>query len=192
MKKIATALLIAIMLISCSRTIVRISYPQRFEGLTQLTVASETTNISFTDTLKKKFLFIKISEAQIRIDANVTFDFYVDFKKDGYQISIDSTNNKLTFVAPPIRVKKPQYNSRQVSYPDRGIFVNEDKEALRILNKVADKVIEKEGYALLNEPRVIEKCREELKNFIRDLCTKLGYEIDTIEVKFYQEENIIS
>jgi len=189
--KIILCLLILIFLFSCSRkTIIRKSYPQKFEGLTQLILASETTNISFSDTLTKKFLFFKLSDAVVRVDANVTFDFYLDFKNDGYQIEIDSTRDEMQFFAPPIRVKKPQYNSREVSFPDKGIFVDEEKEALKILDQLADKIIEQEGFALLQEEYVVEQCTKQLTAFLFDLCNKLNYNISSIRIIYYKKQEI--
>ena len=38
--------------ISCSKTVVQKSYPQKFEGLTQLVLASETTNLDFEEEIR--------------------------------------------------------------------------------------------------------------------------------------------
>ncbi len=178
--------LVTVFLSSCSNVIVRKSYPQKFQGLTQLVLASETTNMDFVEVKKTKFLFLTLSSAKIRVIANATFDFYCDFQKDGYQIQVNETQDEMTFLAPPIHAKKPQFNSTQVSYPDRGLLVDEEKAARKILQGLSKRVMS-EGEALLQEQYVIDECRKQLTTFVTDLCQKLGYNYNTIKVAFYGE-----
>lgn len=181
MKRTIVILLLSALFLSCSTRVIQKSFPEKFEGLTQLVLASQTRNVTFTETVKKRVLGIFVSKAQVKVHSNVTFDFYLDFEKDGYKIELDEDEKSMTFLAPPIRVKKPIINSSTVSYPETGILVNEDKEAVKILENLTDRFIA-EGTALLNEQRVMDMCTEKLSEFLEGLCTEFGYKVETINI----------
>ena len=101
-KTISLSLFLA--LASCSRHMVHVTYPEKFEGLTQLVLASQTTTVSFVEDVSKSLLAIFRSHAQVKVVSSVTYDFYLDFEKDGYDTQLDRKNQILHFEAPPIRV----------------------------------------------------------------------------------------
>ena len=109
MRTILIIAIINVLLISSCRPkkTTTVSYPEKFEGLTQLVLASETKTLVFSETSVQKVLGFKLGSAEVKVTASVTFDFYVDFDKDGYEMSFSSTGDTLTFKAPLLRVKKP-------------------------------------------------------------------------------------
>lgn len=158
--------------------------PEKFEGLTQLVLASQTQNISFTETLKKRAFVVFASKALVQVESNVTFDFYMDFEKDGYQIKLNDDKTVLHVTAPPIRVKKPVINKSVVSYPQRGILVNEEKEAVAILEDLTERFI-REGEKLLEEDRVKTKCNEKLTEYLLGMSKEMGYnKVEKIDIKY--------
>lgn len=173
---------ISLMFLSCSRPIIKKIYPMKFEGLTQLVLASETRNINFEEPVKKSVFIFFTSEALIKVDSNVTYDYYLDFDRDGYQVSING--GIMDFLAPPVRVKKPVINSSEVSYPETGVFIKEDKEAVRILESLAGRFIEK-GEDMIDE-RVMQECEKKLKAFLKEFCGKAGVQVNEIRVTFWK------
>ncbi len=168
----------------CSKSVVKMDAPEKFEGLTQLVLASQTQNISFTETLKKRAFVVFASKAVVQVESNVTFDFYMDFEKDGYKIKLSDDKKVLHITAPPIRVKKPVINQSTVSYPQRGILVNEEKEAVAILEDLTERFIE-EGEKLLEEERVRAKCNEKLSEYLLGLGKEMGYnKVETIDIEY--------
>jgi hypothetical protein len=170
---------------SSSKKVTTISYPEKFEGLTQLVLASETKTLSFTDTTVQKILMFKVGSAQVRVTASVTFDFYLDFDKDGYKMHFNGAGDTLAFEAPLLRVKKPVINNSQVTYPEKHILINEQDKAIQKLESLTEEFID-DGEELLREEYVIEKCREMLKNYLMDLCKKMGYPVKVIIITFPQ------
>lgn len=170
--------------LSCSsKKVTKISYPEKFEGLTQLVLATETRTLSFTDTSVQKILMFKVGSAQIKVTASVTFDFYLDFDKDGYSMKFNETGDTLHFNAPLLRVKKPVIDASQVTYPEKHILVNEQEKAVQKLETLTDEFID-DGEALLHEEYVIEKCKEMLTKYLMDLCKKMGYPVKVIIITF--------
>ncbi|MBN1479520.1 hypothetical protein EH223_16500 [candidate division KSB1 bacterium] len=177
-----------VLLVSCSPTrIVKISFTEKFEGQTQLILASQTTNINFIEEVSKSVLGILKSDAKVKVTSNVTYDFYVDFMNDGYDATLDKKEKILYFSAPPIRVKKPVINASSVSFPETGILVNEPQEAVRILETLTDNFID-EGLALLQEPKVMAMCTEKLQDYMLGLCTEFGYTVERVDVTFRQDK----
>ena len=94
----------------------------------------------------------------------------------------------MNFLAPPIRVKNPVINRSTVSYPDKGILVNEEKEAVKILENLAER-FNLEGQSALQEEHVIDKCEEQLHEYLRGLCEQFGYyQVEEIIISFYRGE----
>lgn len=183
MNRRAALLLLGCTLISCSRQTTKVSYPEKFEGLTQLVLASETKTLVFTDTTVQKVLGFKISSAQVKVTSSVTFDFYLDFDKDGYTMKFSPSGDTLEFKAPPLRVKKPVINGTNVSYPQKGFLINEQGEAVKKLERLTDEFTD-EGEELLREDYVREKCREMLQNYLKDMTGKMGYPVKTVIISF--------
>lgn len=185
-KTISLSLFLA--LASCSRHMVHVTYPEKFEGLTQLVLASQTTTVSFVEDVSKSLLAIFRSHAQVKVVSSVTYDFYLDFEKDGYDTQLDRKNQILHFEAPPIRVKKPVVHESTVSFPETGIFVNENKEAVKILEQLTERFIT-EGEVFLEEERVKNKCHEKLEEYLAGLCNEFGYDVESIEVTFRKKDD---
>ncbi|MBN1326904.1 MAG: hypothetical protein JW996_03030 [Candidatus Cloacimonetes bacterium] len=188
MRRLPGLILIIQLLITtgCSQKLIHVSYPEKFEGLTQLVLASETKNVSFVEDVTKRILGIFPSSASVQVNSNVTFDFYLDFETDGYEISFTEDQKTMNFLAPPIRVKKPVINSSTVSYPDKGMLVNEEKEAVKILENLTER-FQLEGQSALQEAHVIDKCKEKLEEYLRGLCSQFGYaQVEIIEISFYR------
>lgn len=171
-------------LVSCGgRKTVQITYPEKLEGLTQLVLASQTKNIVTTDTAILEILKLKISSSQVRITSNVTYDFYLDFEKDGYKLSFSAAGDTLVCDAPPLRVKRPVLNSTTVDYPEKSIFINEKEKAVEKLETLTSRYVQ-DGEALLGDPAIVLKCREMLAVHLIDLCTKLKYSVKTVIITF--------
>ena len=187
MKKYAFLPLV-LLLLSCSQNkIIHLNFTEKFEGLTQLVLASQTTNVDFTEDVSKRLLGVFASHAKVKVISNVTFDFYLDFQDDGYDAKLDKKQKTLYFSAPPIRVKKPVINASTVSYPETGLLVNEPAEAVKILESLTDRFIE-EGRALLTEEKVQAMCTQKLQEYLLGLCSELGYKVNKVKVTFRKEE----
>lgn len=173
----------------CSHNrVTRISYPEKFEGLTQLILASETKILSFTDTTVQKVLGFKLGSAQVKVTSSVTFDFYLDFQQDDYTMSFNQTGDTLVFKAPSLRVKKPVINSSQVSFPEKSFLINEQEAAIQKLEKLTDEFVD-EGADLLTKDYVINKCREMLEKHLLSLCKKLDFPVIKVIIIFPSEDN---
>ncbi len=188
MKRAILLISLMFILFQCSpTTIVKISFTEKFEGQTQLVLASQTANIDFIEDVSKSLLVFLKSDARVKVTSNVTYDFYVDFLTDEYNATLDKKENVLYFEAPPIRVKKPVINASTVSYPETGILVNEQQEAIRILETLTDNFIG-EGLALLDEPKVMAMCTEKLQDYMMGLTKEFGYKVDRVDVTFKELE----
>jgi len=183
MKKIALLSLSIAMLICCSPKATKKTCTERFEGLTQLVLASETKNVSFTESVKKTALMVISSNAKVEVNSSVTYDFYLDFQNDVYSIEYEQNNKTLIVNAPSIQVKKPVINSSTVSYPERGILVNEDREAVQILESLTDRFVS-EGKNLLKQQYVIDKCREKAAEFFLNMSKELALQVKTVKINF--------
>ena len=187
-KYTVSSLILLVFMIACSPTrIVKLSFTEKFEGQTQLVLASQTANIDFTEDVSKSLLGILKSNAKVKVTSNVTYDFYVDFIEDDYDATLDKKERVLFFKAPPIRVKKPVINASTVSFPETGILVNEPQEAVRILETLTDNFID-EGLTLLNDPKVMAMCTEKLQDYMMGLCTEFGHKVERVDVTFQQEK----
>ena len=160
-------------------------YTMEFDGMTQLILASETDHITFSEIVTKDIFWtlIPVSEAEIKVTTNVTYDFYVDFAEEGYSAEMNRLTKVLTFNAPPIRMKKPVFNRSEVSFPERGLFVNEEAEAIRIMENLTEKFVDI-GKPLLEQDRVQQTCRDELETFLRGLCANLDVEVREVAINF--------
>lgn len=187
MQKLLFVGLVAAVLMSCShRKLIQLNFTEKFEAQTQLVLASQTMNVDFVEDISKRLLGIFPSNAKVKVTSNVTYDFYVDLKNDGYSAVLDKDLKLLKFTAPPIRVKKPVINASSVSYPETGLLVNEDREAIAILESLTDRFVA-EGQNLLQEDRVIATCTEQLQNFLLNLCSEMGHKVDKVEITYREE-----
>jgi hypothetical protein len=182
--KLLIGILTLLLLISCGgkKTTSVSLYPEKFEGLTQLVLASETKTVVISDTTVRKLLFVKLGSATVKLTASITFDFYMDFKKDAYKISYSVQKDTLYFSPPKIRVKKPVINSTTVEYPEKSIFINEDHEALVKLQTITDDFID-EGIELSQKKYVKDKCFEMLSKYLKDFSKKSGYPVKRVIFK---------
>jgi hypothetical protein len=56
----------AVLVVACANKSVTVSYPEKFQGLTQLTLASLTKNVSFTEEINKRvFLFFRFARVAV-------------------------------------------------------------------------------------------------------------------------------
>ncbi len=185
MPRLVLCLLVGL-LISCSpQKIVHITFTEKFEGQTQLVLASQTANVDFVQDVSKSVLVFLKSNAKVKVISNVTYDFYVDFLADDYKATLDKSTKTLHFESPPVRVKKPVINASTVSYPETGILVNEPQEAVRILETLTDTFIN-EGEALLDDPKVKIMCTEKLQDYMLGLCKEFGYDVESVQVTFQE------
>ena len=188
MKNMLFAVLATLMFASCSpQKIIKITFTEKFEGQTQLVLASQTANVDFIEDVSKSLLGILKSNAKVKVTSNVTYDFYIDFLADAYDATLDKKEKTLHFKAPPIRVKKPVINASTVSFPETGIFVNEPQEAVRILETLTDNFID-EGRTLLKEPKVMAMCTEKLQDYMLGLCSEFAYDVENVIVTFREDE----
>jgi len=188
MNKMLVALFASLLAVTCSpQKIVKITFTEKFEGQTQLVLASQTANVDFTQDVSKSLLGILKSNAKVKVTSNVTFDFYIDFLADSYNATLDKKEKILHFEAPPIRVKKPVINASTVSFPETGILVNEPQEAVRILETLTDNFIG-EGLALLQDPKVMAMCTEKLQDYMLGLSKEFGYDVDSVVVTFREDK----
>jgi hypothetical protein len=183
MRYILLAACIVLVMGCGGKKVIQVNYPEKLEGLTQLVLASETRNIVSTDTTILQVLNMKISSSQVKITSNVTYDFYLDFEQDGYKLKFSSAGDTVTCDAPPIRVKKPVINSTSVSYPEKGIFIDEKAKAVEKLEKLTDRYVG-EGEEMLKQQYIIDKCREMLSVYLLDLCKKMNYPVKTVIIIF--------
>lgn len=184
MKRIVTiSIIFAILIAACggSKT-TKVTYPEKFEGLTQLILASETKTFVLSDTTVKKVLFFKVAEAQLQVTASVTFDFYMDFDQDEYSMSYSELKDTLYFNAPPVKVKKAVINGSQVDYPSKSMFINEDHEAVKKLQTLTDEFTG-EGEELLKKDYVQKKCIEMLEKHLKGMTKEMGLNIKKVVVK---------
>ena len=188
MKKMICAVLASLLFFSCSpQKIVKVTFTEKFEGQTQLVLATQTANVDFTQDVSKSLLGILKSNAKVKVTSNVAYDFYIDFQADSYDATLDKKDKILNFEAPPIRVKKPVINASTVSFPETGILVNEPQEAVRILETLTDNFIG-EGLALLKDPKVMAMCTEKLQNYLLGLCREFGYDVESVVVTFREDQ----
>jgi hypothetical protein len=183
MRKTGAVLCGALILISCAGQREIASFPEKFEGLTQMVLATETKTMSFTDTTVGKILGFKLGSAQVRVTSSVTYDFYLDFDNDTYAMSFNQETQTLTFEAPPLRVKKPVISGTQVSYPETNFLINSQEKAVKRLESLTEEFTP-EGERLVKEQYVIDKCTEMLKKYLMDLCAKLGFQVKEIVVTY--------
>jgi hypothetical protein len=185
MKKLLFSICVVLFAFSCTKKSVIVSYPEKFEGLTQLVLASETKSLSFTDTTVCRVFGISLSSAQVQVFASVTYDFYLDFQADGYTMNFSETGDVLNFHAPKLRVKRPVINNTTVNYPQKGMFINEEAEAVKKLETLTDQFVP-QGEALVKEQYVIDKCKEMLTNYLMDQCKKFNYPVKSVNIDFAQ------
>lgn len=177
------SILFSVVLIACGgKKTIKVTYPEKFEGLTQLILASETKTFVLSDTTVKKILFFKIAEAQVQVTASVTFDFYMDFDQDEYSLTYSELKDTLFFKAPPLKVKKAVINQSQVDYPEKSILINEDHEAVQKLQTLTEE-FKGEGNELLKKDYVVEKCREMLTKHLKGMAKEMGLSIKEVVIK---------
>ncbi len=182
-KTFLISVLFSIIIVACAgKKTAKVSYPEKFEGLTQLILASETKTVVLSDTTVKKVLFFKIAEAQVQVTASVTFDFYMDFDKDEYSMSYNDVKDTLYFKAPPLKVKKAVINNTKVDYPEKSILINEDHEAVKKLQTLTEE-FQEDGKELLKKDYVINKCTEMLAKHLKGMTKEMGLNIKEVIIE---------
>lgn len=198
MRALLVVLSLSLSLTACKRQekIVRTIGVEDVAPLTELNLAELNLDVTFTETINERaFVFLK-SAAEIRVDANVTYKYYLDFGNDGYRmalIPVDSSATQpedgarvLRFDAPPVRVQKPIVNRSEVTYPRRGLLVNEEAEAVEILEYLTDRLVDFGQEKLDTDPAVQRECEASLKGYLQGIMAQTGIEIADVIVTFGQ------
>ncbi|MEL6445514.1 MAG: hypothetical protein AAFQ86_14905 [Bacteroidota bacterium] len=198
MRLVVFALVLPLLLVGCKKQerLVRTLGVEDVAPLTELNLAEVILDVTFTETVSERaFVFLK-SDAEIRVDANVTYKYFLDFRNDGYSMALiptDSLNDGqrksaqvLRFDAPPIRVQKPIVNSSEVTYPRRGLLVNEEAEAVEILEYLTERLEDFGEDKLETDPAVQQECKASLKGYLQGIMQQTGIEIADVIVTFGQ------
>ncbi|MEL6770187.1 MAG: hypothetical protein AAFP18_03905 [Bacteroidota bacterium] len=198
MRLVVFALVLPLLLVGCKKQerLVRTLGVEDVAPLTELNLAEVILDVTFAETVSERaFVFLK-SDAEIRVDANVTYKYFLDFRNDGYSMALiptDSLNDGqresaqvLRFDAPPIRVQKPIVNSSEVTYPRRGLLVNEEAEAVEILEYLTERLEDFGEDKLETDPAVQQECEASLKGYLQGIMQQTGIEIADVVVTFGQ------
>ncbi|MEM8598611.1 MAG: hypothetical protein AAGF99_01715 [Bacteroidota bacterium] len=199
MRLVVFALAFPLLFVGCKKQerLVRTLGVEDVAPLTELNLAEVVLDVTFTETVSERaFVFLK-SDAEIRVDANVTYKYYLDFRNDGYSMALipvsetgaDSLGEGariLRFDAPPIRVQKPIVNSSEVTYPRRGLLVNEEAEAVEILEYLTERLEDFGEDKLETDPAVQQECEAALKGYLQGIMQQTGIEVADVIVTFGQ------
>ncbi|MEM6782712.1 MAG: hypothetical protein AAF624_03145 [Bacteroidota bacterium] len=194
MRLVAIALVIPLLLVGCKKQerLVRTLGVEDVAPLTELNLAELILDVTFTETVSERaFVFLR-SDAEIRVDANVTYKYFLDFRNDGYSMALipaDSLGEGaqiLRFDAPPIRVQKPIVNTSEVTYPRRGLLVNEEAEAVEILEYLTERLVDFGEDKLETDPAVQQECEASLRGYLEGLMQQTGIEVADVVVTFGQ------
>ncbi|MBN8215394.1 MAG: hypothetical protein J0L75_02080 [Spirochaetes bacterium] len=151
--------------------------PVRLEPRGQWVVASRTDQAGFEETVTRDLLakWVRAS-ALIRVDANLTFDYYFDFRCDRARVHFDPATGVLTFAGGPLRVKKPVINRARVLILEKSLWINEEREARKILEGLTDRLASI-GAAWREEPAVRSACEAGLRDLLAGLARDNGWAV---------------
>ncbi|MEM9999191.1 MAG: hypothetical protein AAF809_15915, partial [Bacteroidota bacterium] len=192
MRLVLVALACALIGVGCKKQerLVRTLGVEDVAPLIELNLAELNLDVTFTETVSERaFVFLK-SDAEIRVDASVTYKYYLDFRNDGYSMALipaDSLGDGarvLRFDAPPIRVQQPIVNRSDVTYPRRGLLVNEEAEAVEILEYLSDRLVDFGQEKLDTDPAVQNECEASLKGYLQGIMQQTGIEVADVIVTF--------
>lgn len=157
---------------SCQTTPSVYSHPLKLEKVQQLVLTTKTDRVSFEERIKKNILppFL-VSQALIRVDGEIAVDYFLDLEHDAPRIHYFSDSKEIRFTGGPIRVKKPLILSSKVFIVEKGIWVNEEKEARLILEHLTDR-LSGFGEAWLKD----EMIRTNAENSLRDFLLRFAKE----------------
>ncbi|MBL8992061.1 MAG: hypothetical protein JNM63_01890, partial [Spirochaetia bacterium] len=126
---------------SCRTTPAIHAYPLKLEKVQQLVLTTKTDRVSFEERIKKNILppFL-VSQALIRVDGEIAVDYFLDLEHDAPRVQFNPESKEIRFTGGPIRVKRPLIVSSKVFIVEKGIWVNEEKEARLILEHLTDRL----------------------------------------------------
>jgi hypothetical protein len=157
--------------------------------LAELHLVDVTQDVAFTETLSERALLFIRSEAQVRVEANVTYKYYLDLKGDGYEMSVDERpvegekrpERVLVFRRPELKMQTPIVNDSRVTYPQRGVLVNEEAEAVAILETLTPRLVEV-GATKLRDPGLHAEADAALAAYLEGLARQTGLPFDRVEI----------
>ena len=164
--------------------------------LAELHLVDVTQDVAFTETLSERALLFIKSEAQVRVEANVTYKYYLDLKQDGYEMGMEERpvegqkrpERVLVFRRPELRMQTPIVNDSRVTYPQRGVLVNEEAEAVAILETLTPRLVEV-GRTKLRDPGLHAEAEAALATYLDGLARQTGLAFDRVEVVRLQPES---
>ncbi|MEO1632837.1 MAG: hypothetical protein AAFU38_18865, partial [Bacteroidota bacterium] len=95
MRLVVFVLVLPLLLVGCKKQerLVRTLGVEDVAPLTELNLAEVILDVTFTETVSERaFVFLK-SDAEIRVDANVTYKYFLDFRNDGYSMALIPTDS---------------------------------------------------------------------------------------------------
>jgi hypothetical protein len=144
--------------------------PVRLEPRGELVVGCRTDNVVFEETVTRNLLAKWVqASALIRIDANLSFDYYLDFRGDRARILFDPALGNLIFEGGPLRVKKPVINRVRILILEKSIWIDEEREARKILESLTDRLAAI-GSAWQADAAVKSACETGLREFLSGLA----------------------
>ena len=157
--------------------------------LAELHLVDVTQDVAFTETLSERALLFIKSEAQVRVEANVTYKYFLDLKRDGYEMAVDERpvegqkqpERVLVFRRPALKMQTPIVNRSRVTYPQRGVLVNEEAEAVAILQTLTPRLMDV-GQAKLADPGLHADADAALAAYLDGLARQTGLAFDRIEI----------
>ena len=164
--------------------------------LAELHLVDVTQDVAFTETLSERALLFIKSEAQVRVEANVTYKYFLDLKDDGYEMVVDERpvdgqkkpERVLVFRRPALRMQTPIVNRSRVTYPQRGVLVNEEAEAVAILQTLTPRLVAV-GETKLADPGLHAEAEAALAAYLAGLARQTGLAFDRVEITRLQPES---
>lgn len=159
---------------SCKTSPAIYAYPLKLEKVQQLVLTTKTDRISFEERIKKNILppFL-VSQALIRVDGEITVDYFLDLEHDAAKIQFHPESKEIRFTGGPIRAKRPLIVSSKVFIVEKGIWVNEEKEARLILEHLTDRLTGF-GEAWLKDEAIRTNAEHSLHDFLLRFARENG------------------
>ncbi|MCK4739227.1 MAG: hypothetical protein KAT46_04695 [Deltaproteobacteria bacterium] len=132
------------------------------------------------------------STATVLIRWIADYEYFLDIKNE--PLKIIKKKGKLHVIAPPIRLKQIPSIDTKTLRPitlDGAFFLNEEKLMLEEIKNITFKTV-KGGQEHLKSKRVKDLVTRELKEFLRDISTGLGKNIQEIRIEFKSVPLIIT
>ncbi len=164
-------------LFSCRTAPLVRSHPLKIENVQHLVLATKSDQVYFEERIKKNILPpLVVSRALIRVDGTISVDYYLDLKADSVNVRFENETKIVHFAGGPIRVKKPVILSAKVFILEKGIWVNEEKEARHILEHLTDR-LETFGEGWIKDESLRRHCETSLRDFLMRLGREQGHAV---------------